>query len=75
MSRLKQHARIVLCGAISDYNAPKPKGLQAYLNLIAQRGVLQGFVVFDYRDRYREAEQQMAEWMGQGRLKSRETVV
>jgi hypothetical protein len=75
LTRLKQHARIVLCGAISEYNSVKPKGLTSYLNLISQRGVLQGLVVFDYQSRYREAEEQMAKWMGEGKMKSRHTVV
>lgn len=75
LTRLNPHARIVLCGAISEYNATKPKGLQAYLNLISQRGVLQGFIVFDYKDRYTEAEREMAQWIAQGKLKRKETVV
>lgn len=75
LSRLKQKARIVLCGAISQYNATKPKGLQAYLNLISQRAKIQGFIVFDYRDRYAEAEKQMAQWIAEGKLQRRETVM
>jgi NADPH-dependent curcumin reductase CurA len=75
LSRLKQNARIVLCGAISQYNAVKPKGLQAYLNLISQRAKIQGFIVFDYRDRYEQAEKEMAQWIAEGKLKRRETVL
>lgn len=75
LTRLNPHARIVLCGAISEYNATKPKGLQSYLNLISQRGVLQGFIVFDYKDRYTEAEGEMAAWIAEGKLKRKETVV
>lgn len=75
LTRLKQHARIVLCGAISDYNSVKPKGLSSYLSLIAMRGRLQGFIVFDYKERYAEAEKEMAQWIAEGKLKRRETVL
>lgn len=75
LTRLNPHARIALCGAISQYNAAKPEGLDAYLNLISQRGVLQGFIVFDYASRYREAEEQMGKWIAEGKMKRKETVV
>lgn len=75
LTRLNPHARIALCGAISQYNAQKPKGLQAYLNLISQRGVLQGFIVFDYAKRYREAEEKMGAWIAEGKMKRQETIV
>jgi len=45
LGRLNKNARIVLCGAISAYNTKKPRGLQAYLNLISQRASLNGFIV------------------------------
>lgn len=75
LTRLNKHARIVLCGAISQYNTVKPKGLQAYLNLISQRGIIQGFIVFDYQSRYKEAEEQMAKWIEAGQLQTKETIV
>lgn len=75
LTRLNKHARIVLCGAISVYNAQKPKGLQTYLNLIAQRGTIQGFIVFDYQKRYPEAEKQMGEWIAEGKVQTKETVM
>lgn len=74
LTRLKQNARIVLCGAISQYNTSKPKGLQSYLNLISQRAKIQGYIVFDYRDRYEEAEKEMGQWIAEGKLKRKETV-
>ncbi|KAI0032547.1 alcohol dehydrogenase [Vararia minispora EC-137] len=75
LTRLNKGARIVLCGAISDYNSDKPTGLSAYSNLISQRASLQGFIVFDYASRYREARQEMAEWLASGKLKRRFQVV
>lgn len=75
LTRLNPHARIVMCGAISQYNVQKPKGLQSYLNVIAQRARIEGFIVFDYAKRYREAEHQMAAWIAEGKLQRKETVI
>lgn len=72
---LRKHARIVICGAISQYNnTTRIKGPSNYLSLLVNRATMQGMVVFDYADRYSEAAQQMAQWMQQGKLKSKEDV-
>src|SRR5262245_30084112 len=70
------HARIVICGAISQYNNTGPvKGPANYLSLLVNRASMTGMVVFDYADRYAEAAREMAGWMAEGRLKSREDIV
>ncbi|EJD41054.1 NAD(P)-binding protein [Auricularia subglabra TFB-10046 SS5] len=69
LTRMNKFARIVVCGGISDYNNPDPKGLKGYLNLITQRGRMQGFIVFDYMDRYHEAVKDMQEWIAQAKIK------
>jgi NADPH-dependent curcumin reductase len=76
LTRLAMHARIVICGAISQYNNAGPvKGPANYMSLLVNRARMQGFVVFDYAARYKDAAMEMAGWMAQGRLKSREDVV
>ncbi|KAF8508529.1 hypothetical protein BU17DRAFT_56720 [Hysterangium stoloniferum] len=75
LGRLKQGARIALCGAISAYNEAKPRGLQGYLNLISQRAKIEGFIVFDYADRYDSAIQEMARWIDEGKLKRKFHIV
>ncbi|EPQ29978.1 uncharacterized protein PFL1_02651 [Pseudozyma flocculosa PF-1] len=65
---LKPGARIALCGAIADYNNPKPTGLKNYQTLIAMRAKLQGFIVFDYAKRYHEAERDISKWLADGSL-------
>jgi len=75
LTRLKKNARIVMCGAISVYNAPSPRGLQAYTNLIAQRGKMQGFIVFDYESEYPIAYAELAKGLSEGRIKRKFHVV
>lgn len=75
LSRLKMHARIVICGAISQYNNKTAiKGPSNYLALLVSRATMQGMVVFDYADRYKEGAMQLGQWMAQGKLKSREDI-
>jgi NADPH-dependent curcumin reductase len=75
LGRLKRGARIVICGAISGYNDfGNMKGPRNYLNLLVSRARMEGFVVFDYAKRYREAQSQLIAWMQAGKIKSREHV-
>lgn len=76
LAQLAMHARIVICGAISQYNNTAPiKGPSNYLSLLVNRARMQGMVVFDYVARYGEAAREMAQWLAQGKLKSREDIV
>jgi NADPH-dependent curcumin reductase CurA len=76
LTQLARGARIGICGAISQYNNTTPvKGPSNYLSLLVNRARMQGFVVFDYADRYAEGARVMAGWIATGQLKSREDVV
>jgi NADPH-dependent curcumin reductase CurA len=76
LAQLARHARVVLCGAISQYNAEKGMlGPRNYMSLLVNRARMEGFVVFDYAARYAEAARQMAGWLAEGKLKAREDVV
>ncbi|KAL7415841.1 hypothetical protein BDY24DRAFT_412776 [Mrakia frigida] len=70
LTRLNQHARIVMCGAIEEYNkAGTVTGLTTYQNLISQRGKMQGFIILDYVPRFREAEAILSKWISEGKIK------
>ena len=60
---------VLLCGSTSQYGAAEMRGPDNYIWLGTMRARLQGFVIFDYADRYAEARSQLAEWIGDGRLK------
>ncbi|MBC6606896.1 NADP-dependent oxidoreductase [Hymenobacter sp. BT188] len=72
---LNKHARIALCGQISNYNAtevpvgPRPEG-----KLLVTSSRLQGFIVSDYLPRWPEAMQQLSQWYQQGHLQYQETI-
>jgi hypothetical protein len=76
LTQLAMHARIVICGAISQYNNTTPvKGPSNYMSLLVNRASMKGMVVFDYASRYGEAAREMAGWMAAGKLKSKEDIV
>lgn len=75
LARLAVHARIVLCGGISQYNATSAWGPVNYLSLITNRASMTGLIVFDYRDRYAEAIGCLTGWIDEGRLVVREQIV
>jgi NADPH-dependent curcumin reductase CurA len=73
---LARHARVVICGAISQYNSTSGvKGPANYLSLLVNHARMEGFVVFDYAARYGEAAREMGGWVLSGKLKSREHIV
>lgn len=75
LTRIRMKARIVICGAISQYNNTAPiKGPSNYLSLLVNRARMEGIVVFDWAPRYKEAAIAMGAWLREGRLKSKEHV-
>jgi NADPH-dependent curcumin reductase CurA len=76
LTRLNRHARIIICGAISQYNNTEPvKGPANYLSLLVNRARMQGIVVFDYAERFPQAIAELAGYLKEGRMKGREDVV
>jgi NADPH-dependent curcumin reductase len=76
LARLARGARIVICGAISQYNNTcAVQGPKNYMSLLVNRARMEGMVVFDYADRYHLAVAELAAYLKDGRMKSREDVV
>jgi NADPH-dependent curcumin reductase CurA len=76
LARLAMHARVVICGAISQYNSPEGfRGPKNYMSLLVNRARMQGFVVFDFAARYAEGIRAMAGWLKDGSLVAREDIV
>ncbi len=73
---LALNARVGICGQISQYNLDKAEtGPRLLWNLIVKRARIEGFLVFDYAERYREALTELTQWVQSGQLKFRENVV
>ena len=76
LARINRKARIVICGAIAQYNATSGmQGPKNYMSLLVNRARMEGMVVFDYADRYPQAIVELAGYLKDGRMKSKEDVV
>jgi len=76
LARLARGARIVICGAISQYNNTTPvQGPKNYLSLLVHRARMEGMVVFDYADRFPIAVAELAGYLKDGRIRAKEDVV
>ena len=76
LAKINRGARIIICGAISQYNNTTPvKGPSNYLSLLVNRARMEGIVVFDYADRYHLGVAEMAGYLKSGKMKSKEDIV
>jgi len=78
LARLARKARAIICGAISQYNnanSMPAAGPRNYLSLLVNRARMEGIVVFDYADRFPVAVAELAGYLKDGRMKSKEDVV
>jgi NADPH-dependent curcumin reductase len=76
LANLAMHARVVICGAISQYNEEGGmRGPRNYMALLVTRSRMEGFLVFDYADRYAQAGAELAGWIADGKVIAREEVV
>ncbi len=75
LAQLRRHARVVICGAISQYNETgQIRGPANYMSLLVNRATMTGFLVFDYADRIGEAAKEMGGWLGAGQLRTFEDI-
>lgn len=74
LDHLAMGARIVQCGSISEYMLDEPYGLTNYTNLRDANASMIGLFVYNYLDRFDEAEDQLADWIRAGTLKPVEDI-
>ena len=76
LANLAMHARVIICGAISQYNNEQGmRGPSNYMMLLVKRSRMEGFLVFDFAAEYGKAAREMAGWIREGKLQSHEEIV
>jgi NADPH-dependent curcumin reductase CurA len=75
LNNLALHARVVICGAISQYDGAPPRGPRNYMQLVMRRARMEGFLVFDYASRHAAAIADLARWAAEGAIRHRVDVV
>ena len=73
LANLARGARVAVCGYIASDYAEHKTGPANYRHLVYQRARMQGFVVFDYWQRFAEAETALTAWYRQGRCTTART--
>lgn len=76
LANINTYGRMVICGQIADYNKEHPpQGVRPMHTLIKKSARIEGFVVYDFNDRFDEAKKQIAEWYNNGQIKYRENLI
>ena len=76
IANINKDARIILCGQISLYNSvEEPVGPRLQPALLKKSALMQGFIVSNYASRFSEGMQQLAQWLGEGKLTYQETII
>lgn len=76
LDQIRERARVVICGAISQYeHMEQVRGPSLYLRLAERHARMEGYAVTHFSERFGEAEKQLAEWMHAGRLRLHEHVL
>lgn len=76
IANINKGARIILCGQISLYNSiEKPVGPRLQPILLKKSALMQGFIVTNYTARFGEGIQQLAQWLEEGKMTNKDTIV
>jgi len=72
---LRRNARVILCGAISQYNNKESIiGPKNYLSLLVNRASIKGMIVFDYVHKYEKAISEISGWIEEGKITVNEDI-
>ena len=76
ISKLANFARVAVCGVISQYNQINPEpGLRTHRALLTNQATTEGFLVFQFAQKYHIAIERIAKWIKEGKIKYKEDVV
>jgi hypothetical protein len=74
LGHIAMKARVVICGGISRHEFGETKGPNNYFNVVFRRSTIEGFILLDYMAQFPQAGQRLAEWVRDGKIKSKEDV-
>jgi NADPH-dependent curcumin reductase CurA len=76
LAALRPFGRVIACGAISRYNDQSPSpGPRNFAFVVSKRLRIEGFIVSDHSDRFRDFAAEVGPWVAEGKLVCRETVL
>ncbi|WP_411844207.1 NADP-dependent oxidoreductase [Salinicoccus sp. HZC-1] len=73
-NHLNTFARVPVCGAISSYNSKEDNGPRVQQKLVKSQALMQGFLVAQFKDDFKNASEQLAQWVQEGKIKSEVTI-
>jgi NADPH-dependent curcumin reductase CurA len=75
-ANINKGARIIVCGQISLYNNTEtPIGPRPQAIILKKSALMQGFIVNNYASRFLEGVKQLTQWLEEGNLNYRETII
>ena len=75
LDNIRERGRVVICGAISQYNDQEHvRGPSLYLRLAERHARMEGFTVMHFTDRFPEAFAQLGQWLAEGKISMPEQV-
>ncbi|MEM6893067.1 MAG: NADP-dependent oxidoreductase [Bacteroidota bacterium] len=78
LTKLKRYSRVVLCGRISQYSKDRHTAeyaLKNWYRVGMNRATMQGFFIYDFEPKFEQAEQEMAQWIAEGKLQYQEDML
>jgi NADPH:quinone reductase len=76
INRMNDYGRVVVCGAIANYNdTGVSMGPRLLPIVVFKKLLIQGFLIGDYKDRFQEGRQQLQQWLNEEKLKYTETII
>lgn len=77
LAHLRRHARVVLCGAISQYvdGVERPYSLRNAFAIFKKMARMEAFFIYEMAERFPRAEAQLAVWIAEGRLHYQEDIL
>ena len=76
INHLANYARVAVCGVISQYNLTEPEsGLRTHRSMLTNQATTEGFLVFQFAQKYHIGMKRMAKWIQEGKIKYKEDVV